>query len=105
MIRTVLVLAISLTLGGSGHARDLTQLAMTLGEVLGLEEACSISLSENKVRSFVRHNVPDDDIEFVDTMNTSARVAPYEFAKMRAAQKAAQCEQMSRLAKRLDLLN
>lgn len=76
-----------------------TRIALTLGELLGSEQACGLSFDQAAIEAYIDRNAPADDLAFASTMNVAASVMPDEIEGMTRSQRTAHCAQMRRLAK------
>ena len=101
----ILVLITSTSVHAAPGSRDNVALALSMGSLLGSEEACNIHFDNSKVDAFIKKNVADDDIYFADTVSTGARVQPTEISRMSSAVLAAHCAQMRKLAKKFEIIS
>ncbi|MBP2560820.1 hypothetical protein J2857_003589 [Neorhizobium galegae] len=85
-------------------SENLTQLAMTFGDVLGAEKTCGLRFDSEAIKAFVKARVPANDIDFMSTVATSVKIAPMQFNKMPAGLQVAHCTQMERLAAQFKIL-
>ncbi len=99
MKRIVVAVALGLWSAQAGAAEDPTRIALSLGELLGSEEACGLAFDQPAIEAFIDKNAPADDMTFTTTMNIFARPMPDEIAKMSVSQRTAHCAQMRRVAK------
>jgi len=73
--------------------------AGSLGSVLGSEKACSLKFDQKAIEAWIEKNVKANDMEFAGMLNLMAAGTTQEIKDMSAAQKAAHCTQIRRVAK------
>lgn len=96
------VLALLLLLPALAVAEnDPTRVALTLGDMAGSEKICSFSIDQEALKIYIENTIPEDDLEFADTMSTAADLMPEKFAEMSPTMQSAHCLQMKRIAKSL----
>jgi hypothetical protein len=87
-----------LMLAGPAMASD-RMLAYQLGDVVGSEDACGLSFDAAAVAAFVETTVAADDMAFAGRMDGAARIMRHKIEGFGAAQRAAHCAQIRRVAK------
>lgn len=94
------IVAAVLSLGcGTAVAESPYRLATDLGQVLGSEEACSLSFDQAAIEAYIEANVPADAMDFTVTMNAEANVLRRRIRDWPESQVAAHCAQVRRVAK------
>ncbi|MBS1164136.1 MAG: signal recognition particle [Proteobacteria bacterium] len=84
---------------GAAAAKDSTDVAHALGQVLAAEEACGFSYDQAAIEAFIDKNVEANDMEFTGTLALLTGGSEYELKQMSASQKTAHCRQVGRVAK------
>lgn len=74
------------------------QIALTLGDLVGSEEICDISIDQSRLGAYITEHVSAGDMSFAGTMTNAADVMPRTYKRMTQSMKTAHCVQMRRLA-------
>lgn len=90
---------------GMAFADQVMELAIALGEMVGTEEQCGLSLNQDALERLIRARVPADDLTFASTMANFARVIGRDYQKMSPSMQTAHCTQMRQIAASLGLKN
>lgn len=80
-------------------------LARDLGAFLGSEAICKLQINYARVQSYIRDNVPANDLEFANELRVQAELVEFRYDKMTTSMRVAYCEQMERAGKSLNLIN
>jgi hypothetical protein len=97
-ITTATVLAALLCADQAAAQMDSTQMAMSLGSVLGSEKACGLKYDQRAIEMFIEKNVKPDDMGFASMLGLMTRGAAREIKDMSESQKTAHCAQIRRVA-------
>ena len=80
------------------HA-DSLEAASSLGNVLGSEKGCDLKINQKAVEAWIEKNVRANDMEFTGMLNLMTMGTTQQVKDMSAAQKAAHCTQVRRVAR------
>ncbi|SON55797.1 hypothetical protein HDIA_2256 [Hartmannibacter diazotrophicus] len=80
-------------------ADDSLDVADRLGEIIGAEDACGLTLDQAAINRYVSNHVAADDLDFVGYLKTSTWTAKEDLSEMGATERSAHCMQVVRSAK------
>ncbi len=88
--------------GGSARAAvtmDSMSIALALGDVLGSEDFCGLHYDQGAIKKFIDSRVKENDMEFAPMLKAMTQGSRFQNQAMSPSEKAAHCEQITRVAR------
>ncbi len=96
----LLIAALGLSIAAApAKAQDSMQLALSLADVLGSEQACGLAYDQDAIASFIERSVAADDMEFTGSLSMFTKVKQRDAEALSGSAKTVHCTQIRRVAR------
>jgi hypothetical protein len=88
----------------AGQTIESLQRASALGDIIGSEALCNLTLDQAGIEAWIAANVPADDMTFASHLQAVVGLAEYQQKDMSASAKTAHCAAVRQSAKAAGLI-